>query len=112
MQLHQQEQLSPAIRFSMKDHEQKEIARGYLYIIQNDLHPTPYGLVEDVFVEESARGQGVGTQMMQAIIAEAKKQQCYKLILQSRYKNTRAHELYIRLGFVDHGKNFRMDIET
>ena len=43
------------------------------------------------------------------IIEEAKNKGCYKLIAQSRYGN-KAHGLYEKIGFEDHGKNFRMNL--
>ena len=41
---------SYGIRLSVVEDE-KEIARAYLYIMRNDLHDEPFGLMEDVFVE-------------------------------------------------------------
>src|SRR3989338_1102120 len=98
-----------AIRFSAEENG-VAIGRAYLYILTNDLHPEPFGLMEDVFVEEPYRGQGIGTTLIKAVIEEARTQGCYKLIGQSRYGRERVHEMYTKLGFKDHGKNFRMDL--
>ncbi|MDD5253736.1 MAG: GNAT family N-acetyltransferase [Candidatus Nanoarchaeia archaeon] len=86
----------------------REIARAYLYLMYNDMHEKPFGLLEDVFVEESLRGQGIGTKLTQEIIKEAGKV-CYKLICTSRYSREKVHSLYQKLGFKDHGKEFRID---
>jgi len=91
--------------------EGKEIARASLYMIKNDLHKTPFGLLEDVFVDETKHGEGIGTTLVKEAIEEAKKQKCYKLICTSRYEKPKVHELYLKLGFIDHGKEFRMDFE-
>ncbi len=99
---------SYAIRFSAQK-DGKEFGRAYLYIIYNDLHDEPYGLMEDVFVDESVRGTGIGTKMLKSLIEEAETIGCSKLIGQSRYGREKVHSLYLRLGFRDHGKNFRMD---
>ncbi|MDP2693164.1 MAG: GNAT family N-acetyltransferase [bacterium] len=88
----------------------KIIGRAYLYLINNDLHNQPYALLEDMFVEVEARGRGIGKELMDKIIEEAKKNNCYKLVAQSRYSRTEAHSFYLRNGFKDHGKNFRIDI--
>ena len=96
------------IKFVAKE-DGKDVGRAYLYILYNDLHSEPFGLLEDVFVEEECRGRGIGTALTKAVIAEAKVQRCYKLIGQSRYGRDKVHQLYLSLGFVDHGKNFRMD---
>lgn len=87
----------------------KEIARAYLYLIQNDLRSERYGLMEDVFVDETLRGQGIGTKLVKKIIKLAKEYDCYKLICTSRYKKEKVHTLYKCLGFKDWGKEFRMD---
>ncbi len=36
-----------------------EVGRTYIYLIQNDLHAQPFGLMEDVYVDESCRGKGI-----------------------------------------------------
>jgi GNAT superfamily N-acetyltransferase len=87
----------------------KEVARAHLFLMWNSLHDEPFGLLEDVYVDESLRGQKLGTEIVNAVIAEAKARGCYKLIATSRYTRPRVHELYVRLGFKDHGKEFRMD---
>jgi GNAT superfamily N-acetyltransferase len=48
-----------------------EFARAYLYVMHNDLHDEPFGLLEDVYVDESQRGSGVGTRLVQEVIAAA-----------------------------------------
>ena len=98
------------IRFSISNDGQ-EIARAYLYMMHNDLHSRPFGLLEDVFVEETERGSGSGTTLVNEVIATAREQGCYKLIATSRHARARVHELYNNLGFQDHGKEFRIDFD-
>jgi len=85
------------------------IGRGFLYLLTNDLHDQPFGFIEDVFVEEASRGKGYGEKIVKTLIEEAKRQNCYKLICTSRFSNERAHKLYEKLGFKNHGNEFRMD---
>lgn len=85
------------------------LGRAYLYVIFNDLDHGPYGLMEDVFVEDNARGRGVGTQLVKAVIEEAKARGCSRLIGTSRYTRPQVHEWYIGLGFQDYGKEFRIN---
>jgi GNAT superfamily N-acetyltransferase len=107
----EKETRSYSIRFSARD-QGKEVGRARLYIIYNDLHEQACGLMEDVFVEDGYRKQGIGTHLVQMVIDEAKKQGCYKLLGQSRYGRVKVHEMYIKMGFKDHGKNFRMDFPS
>ena len=86
----------------------KEVAHAYLYILTN-LRDRPFGLMEDVYVAENYRGKGVGTELIQELIKVAKQNDCYKLIGTSRYERPKVHGLYMRLGFKDWGKEFRMD---
>jgi len=110
MQIEKKTTQAEGIKFSVFK-EDKEIARASLYMIKNDLHKTPYGLLEDVFVDETQRGHGIATDLVNAIIEEAKKQKCYKLICTSKNSKPKVHELYLKLGFKDIGKEFRMDFE-
>ncbi|MBN2052490.1 GNAT family N-acetyltransferase [Candidatus Woesearchaeota archaeon] len=87
----------------------KEVARAYLYVLNNGLHKEPFGLMEDVFVEKQVRGKGLGTGLVKMVIEEARKQGCYKLIATSRHGRCPVHELYKKLGFKVYGKEFRMD---
>jgi GNAT superfamily N-acetyltransferase len=103
------EQNAYSIKFTI-EHNGSVVAWAYLVVVHAARHTEPFGLLENVYVEEEYRGQGLGTQLIEAAIAEAKQIPCYKLIAQSRYGKERLHDMYLRLGFRDHGKNFRMDI--
>ncbi|EKD43009.1 MAG: GCN5-related N-acetyltransferase [uncultured bacterium] len=87
-----------------------ELGRAWLYLIYNDLHAEPYGLLEDVYVKEDKRGQGVGKKLLEQILSEAKKRKCYKIIGTSRMSRDMVHEWYKRLGFREYGLEFRMDL--
>lgn len=83
--------------------------RVFLYVLYNDLHQEPFGLLEDLFVEEHFRSQGVGRQLVEAALEAAKKEKCYKVICTSRYGREELHAWYKKIGFVDHGTEFRID---
>jgi len=108
MEIQQKEVHSYGIKFYVMD-EQKEVARAYLYLLTNDLHTEPFGFMEDVFVDESFRGKGYGTFLVENIIEEAKAKGCYKLICTSRYGKDKVHDLYEKLGFKKQGLEFRID---
>lgn len=97
-------------RFSVQV-EGKEVGHAYLYILTNDLHERPFGFLEDVHLDESVRGQGIGKILIKEIIDEAKAQNCYKLIGTSRYERDMVHQFYKKLGFDDYGKEFRLNFE-
>jgi ribosomal protein S18 acetylase RimI-like enzyme len=66
------------------------------------LYRIPTGLdarVEDVVVDESARGQGVGEALTREAIARARAAGAHALDLTSRPEREAANRLYRRLGF-------------
>lgn len=86
----------------------KEVARAFLYMMNNNLHKEPFGLLEDLFVDESLRGQGIGTELLNMVIAEAKKLGCYKIVGTSRHERTSVHKMYEKMGFKNFGIEFKM----
>jgi GNAT superfamily N-acetyltransferase len=98
-------------KFSIRKEGVGEVARASLFLITNQLHHDPYGLLEDVYVEKSYRDQGYGTELIHSVIHKAKVARCYKLIATSRFEREKVHALYERLGFLRHGLEFRMDFE-
>ena len=56
--------------------------------------------IENVFVDDGARGRGVGTAMMRWAIDESKRRGCFRVQLTTNRARTRAHAFYERLGFV------------
>jgi len=87
-----------------------EIARAYLYVMRNNLHDEPFGLLEDVYVDENYRAQGVGSELVKKVIEIAKEKNCYKIIATSRTSRSKVHELYKRLGFEEYGVEFRINL--
>ncbi len=96
------------IRLSLIENA-KEIGHCYLYLLHNDLHTEPFGLLEDVFVLEEHRGQGNGKKLVLKAIEVAREKACYKLVFTSRYDKEKVHAWYEEMGFKDTSKGFRMD---
>jgi GNAT superfamily N-acetyltransferase len=95
------------IRVSVKEGN-KEIGRAFLYILKNNLKKKPFGYLEDLFVDERFRRQGIGTKIIKEVINLARENNCYKIVATARYANENVHRLYKRLGFKDFGKEFKM----
>ncbi len=82
-----------------------------LAIIENITHKgTPYAIIENVVVDEAARGQRHGEALMEYAIAEARRAGCYKVSLTSNKRRGEAHRFYERLGFVQTHEAFRIDL--
>lgn len=111
MNIERESRPARGIRFSISG-DRGEIARAYLYVMTNELHTEPFGLLEDVYVDEAQRGGGLGTALVREVIAAAREAGCYKLIATSRASRARVHELYERLGFENYGLEFRLSFSS
>ena len=111
MDIQKKEILTKSIKFSVVENGQ-EVGRAFLCILKNDIHDKPFGLMEDVFIFEKFRGQGIGTKLVKKVIEEAKNRDCYKLIATSRNSRPLVHDLYLKIGFDDWGKEFRIDFDN
>ena len=98
------------VRFSIV-RDGVEVGHAYLYLLHNDLHTAPFAFLEDVAVHRDYQGQGIGNELVQAIIEYAETHNAYKLLATSRSDGTRTtvHDWYERLGFVKYGVEFRMN---
>ena len=74
----------------------------------------PTGLrawIEDVVVDDAARGQGVGDSLTRAMNDRAKARGCVTVDLTSRPSRESANRLYQRIGFVKRETNvYRFDL--
>jgi GNAT superfamily N-acetyltransferase len=82
-----------------------------IYIISNERHDEPYAFLENVYIEEEYRKQGLGTKLIQTAIEESKKRNCYKIIGTSRIYKEGVHKFYLKNGFTNWGYEFRMDLK-
>ncbi len=81
-----------------------------LLVMHNLAHMgSPSAVVEDVVVDVSCRGQGLGSEMMAHAISQAREAGCYKLALSSNARRERAHAFYESLSFKRHGYSFVID---
>ncbi len=91
--------------------EDKIVGRIYLYLIRNDLHQNPYGLLEDLFVKPKFRHQGIATALVETALEQARESHCYKVIGTSRFSRQKVHLFYEKyFGFQKYGYEFRLDL--
>jgi GNAT superfamily N-acetyltransferase len=70
----------------------------------------PEGIVENVVVEASRRGRGIGRAMMRHAMERCARAGCYKLALSSNLRREAAHRFYEALGFAQHGLSFSVEL--
>lgn len=64
------------------------------------------GNVDEMIVEESYRGQGIGKKLLDRITEIAITQNCRQLELESSFHRTKAHEFYKEAGFESRAFHF------
>lgn len=66
--------------------------------------PGPEGFISELFVREEARGRGVGSLLLEAIIKEARERGCARLMLINLHKRESYHrEFYKKQGWEERG---------
>lgn len=102
---------SPNVSLYVARHEQGHIV-GSMAVA---FYRTPTALhawIEDVIVDEAARGQGLGEALTQAAIAEARQRGARCVNLTSRPARVAANQLYQKLGFTRWETNaYRYDLQ-
>jgi GNAT superfamily N-acetyltransferase len=64
--------------------------------------PGPEGYVSELFVRNSERGKGVGTQLLQAVTAEARSRGCSRLALTNlRHRESYQRQFYVKAGWTE-----------
>ena len=98
-----------AVYVAIDDSINKVIGTGSIFIEHKPTHDPskPVGHIEDVVVLKSREKEGVGTKIMQALIAHAKSFYCRKIILSCTLDNT---SYYAKFGFVSSEVSMRLDL--
>ena len=93
--------------------QEREIVGTFALLVMDNLGHlgAPSGIVEDVVVAPARQSSGIGRTMMRFAMGRCREKRCYKLVLSSNAKRTRAHAFYESLGFERHGFSFRIDLE-
>lgn len=79
-----------------------------LYILEKLIHSGgKVGIVEDVAVSEYARGLGLGKLLIDTLVEQAEKQNCYKVVLSCAEHNVAFYE---KCDFRRHEVTMRKDI--
>jgi ribosomal protein S18 acetylase RimI-like enzyme len=69
--------------------------------------------IEDVIVDESLNGRGIGSALTRAMLDHASDAGCKTVDLTSRPKREAANHMYRKLGFVERDTNvYRFDLRT
>src|SRR5271154_3116420 len=91
---------SPGLHLFVLELDGAVVATTYLNVIPNITRSaSPYAVIENVVVEESLRGTGLGRQIMKNTLQAAWDAGCYKAMLMTGSRNPATHAFYIACGF-------------
>jgi GNAT superfamily N-acetyltransferase len=90
----------PDLHILVHELEGAIVATTYLNVIPNlTRSASPYAVIENVVVDESRRGTGLGKQIMAATLQAAWDAGCYKVMLMTGSRDAATHAFYEACGF-------------
>ncbi|MFI6262855.1 GNAT family N-acetyltransferase [Micromonospora sp. NPDC051006] len=93
---------SPALHLFVLERDGAVVATTYLNVIPNiSRSASPYAVIENVVVEESWRGTGLGKEIMAGTLQAAWDAGCYKAMLMTGSRRPATHAFYKACGFSD-----------
>jgi GNAT superfamily N-acetyltransferase len=96
---------SPELHLFVLERDGAIVATTYLNVIPNITRSaSPYAVIENVVVEESLQGMGLGEQIMEGTLLAAWKAGCYKAMLMTGSRNPGVHAFYKTCGFASDAK--------
>ncbi|MFC4588507.1 GNAT family N-acetyltransferase [Sphaerisporangium corydalis] len=91
---------SPGLHLFVLELDDSVVATTYLNVIPNITRSaSPYAVIENVVVDESRRGTGLGKQIMAGTLQAAWDAGCYKVMLMTGSRKPATHAFYSACGF-------------
>jgi GNAT superfamily N-acetyltransferase len=91
---------SPGLHLFVLEVDGVVVATTYLNVIPNlTRSASPYAVIENVVVEETLRGAGLGQQIMAGTLRAAWDAGCYKVMLLTGSRKPATHAFYTACGF-------------
>ncbi|MEU7755141.1 GNAT family N-acetyltransferase [Micromonospora sp. NPDC049171] len=91
---------SPGLHLFVLELDGTVVATTYLNVIPNlSRSAAPYAVIENVVVDESRRGTGLGRQIMAGTLRAAWDAGCYKAMLMTGSRSPATHAFYRACGF-------------
>ncbi|GAG71099.1 unnamed protein product [marine sediment metagenome] len=74
------------------------------------LHRGLSGLIDELIVAKSYRGEGIGKQLLSGAIEKSRQLGCCEVEVSTEKTNTKAREFYRQCGFTERGVFFEIDL--
>lgn len=94
------------------EHEKRVIAFGSLHIQGLLHHSGKVGEVQELIVDSSFQGMGIGREMVKRLMDTAAEKGCCQVEVSSGKSRQRAHEFYINLGFQKSHYKFTLSLDS
>ncbi|MGD9891598.1 MAG: N-acetyltransferase family protein [Dehalococcoidia bacterium] len=102
----------PNVRVLVAEEDERIVGTLALYLMPNLSHGgRPFAIVENVVVDASQRGTGLGRRLMAEAERIATEADCYKVGLTSNNKRAPAHAFYETIGYAHTHKGFTRYVE-
>jgi GNAT superfamily N-acetyltransferase len=102
----------PSYRVHVAEMDGRMVGTFALLVMDNLGHMgASGGILEEVVVDNTLRGKGIGKKMMDYAHDLCRQYGCYKMTFSSNLKREDAHRFYASLGFKRHGYSFYIDYE-
>ncbi len=95
-------------RIALLDRTGACVGSCYLIFITNR-HGT-YAILEDVFVEPTHRGRGIGTRLVKEAVRRARQRRCYTILATVNKHHPHLIRWYEKLGFIPKGEALWLDL--
>ncbi|MGD8554002.1 MAG: GNAT family N-acetyltransferase [Anaerolineales bacterium] len=100
----------PAVQFLIAKEDRQAVGFISFSVRRTALHPGPSGLIDELVVAESHRGQGAGKLLVEACISECRKLGCSELEVSTEKSNHAARSFYKRCGFEEDAVLLEIDL--
>lgn len=87
------------VRYAVAQRDEQLVGTACLQAAYSTWAAAPYGSIEDVYVLPAARGSGVGTALLELLVAEARKRGYCRVELHVQEDNDEAWHFYEARGF-------------
>lgn len=74
------------------------------------LHRGLSGLIDELIIDKSYRGKGIGRQLLSSAIEKSRQLGCCEVEVSTEKTNIKAREFYIQCGFTERGELFEIDL--
>lgn len=83
---------------------------GLAIVLYVHEEPAGYGVIEDIVVDGTLRGHGIGTQLIDYLLADMRTSNLARAFLESGIGNEGAHDLFHRIGFANASVVMKLDL--